>query len=158
MQLYLTLDDPIHTTLVNADGQRMYCIHTEGTFSTFRTTTTFIYRAEGNQRGTCAHRNEEALGDVVWGGIGRWDTVRSALFGAQEGKVRVKDLLFTDNAFGRYAIILRCLAWDVDPCMGRSRLFIAADEQMYKWKWCESRGLQVLMPSLVLRSAKLTCV
>ncbi|KAH9967986.1 hypothetical protein BC827DRAFT_1263740 [Russula dissimulans] len=126
MELYLIPNDPVNTTLISSDGFLRYWVRTTRPLSSLRTYSSIIQRpsARGNNE-------EETLGEIIWGGLGRHSVVHSDLFKgrsdvADNKVVRVKDLLWKVNTFGT------------------SRCFIGNDEEEYVWKFCKSTGFQLL--------------
>jgi len=100
MKLYLTTDNPFNTSLATSDGSVQYNVRTPRAPSAFRTSKTWISTPT-------TLGNEGVLGELVWGGIGRQDMIRSVLFGEDtSGKIKIKDFLFTNKMFGG-----RYVAW-----------------------------------------------
>ncbi|KAI9511339.1 hypothetical protein F5148DRAFT_358206 [Russula earlei] len=126
MELYLIPNDPVNTTFISSDGFLRYWVRTTRPLSLLRTCSSIIQRpsARGNNE-------EETLGEITWGGLGRRSVIHSDLFKERsevtDSKVvRVKDLLWKLNTFGT------------------SRCFIGNDEEEYVWKFCNGTGFQLL--------------
>lgn len=102
MELYLIPDDPVNTTLITSDGYLHYSVRTSRPLSSLRACSSII------QRPSVHDNNEhETLGEITWGGLGRHSVIHSDLFKGRVdvagGKaVRVKDLLWKMNTFGKY--------------------------------------------------------
>ncbi|KAI0253819.1 hypothetical protein BJV78DRAFT_132291 [Lactifluus subvellereus] len=126
MELYLIPNDPVNTTLISSDGFLRYWVRTSRPLSSLRACSSVIQRPSARD-----NNEEETLGEIAWGGLGRHSVIHSELFKgraqASGGKsVRVKDLLWKINTFGT------------------SRCFIGNDEEEYVWKFCKGTGFQLL--------------
>ncbi|KAI0040277.1 hypothetical protein FA95DRAFT_1599491 [Auriscalpium vulgare] len=124
MELFLTRNDPLNTTLVSAKGVAQYQVRTPREPSSVRTSKSLILR---EALGT---RSESIVGEITWGGVERKAVVRSGLFKphpndavSDDGKIRVKDLLWNDHQFVN------------------SKSFVGDDGDEYKWKYSNSGGL-----------------
>jgi hypothetical protein len=100
MELYLIPNDPVNTTLISSDGFLRYGVRTTRPLSSLRPCSSIIRRPSPRN-----NNEEETLGEIIWGGLGRHSVIHSDLFkGRAEvagGKaVRVKDLLWKINTFG----------------------------------------------------------
>jgi hypothetical protein len=100
MELYLIPNDPVNTTLISSDGFLRYWVRTSRPLSSFKACSSVIQRPSARD-----NNEEETLGEITWGGLGRHSVIQSELFkGRAEpsgGKsVRVKDLLWKINTFG----------------------------------------------------------
>ena len=98
MELYLIPNDPVNTTLISSDGFLRYCVRTSRPLSSLRACSSIIQRPSADD-------NNETLGEITWGGLGRHSVIHSDLFkgraDAAGGKsVKVKDLLWKINTFG----------------------------------------------------------
>ncbi|KAI0059051.1 TonB box-containing protein [Artomyces pyxidatus] len=118
MRLYLVHADPLHTTLVSANGVSQYRISTP---------TNCVNPLTSRIRRPMKVKADSDVADITWGGGGHVGVVRSGLFnfpsrtkGARE--VKIKDLLYHPSAFGR------------------SRAFIGDDGDEYRWKWSKTFG------------------
>jgi hypothetical protein len=100
MELYLVPNDPVNTTLVSSDGILRYWVRTTRPLSSLRTCSSIIQRPSARES-----YEQETLGEIIWGGLGRRSVVHSDLFKgrasvAGSNTVRVKDLLWKINPFG----------------------------------------------------------
>ncbi|KAI0259921.1 hypothetical protein BC834DRAFT_589847 [Gloeopeniophorella convolvens] len=126
MELYLIPNDPVNTVLISADGVPHFQVRTSRRLSSLRTSSSVILRlAPGLEES-----EQETLGEIVWGGLGRNSVVHSELFKrhatlSSDKAVRVKDLLWKINTFGT------------------SRCFIGNDEEEYLWKFSKGTGFQL---------------
>lgn len=101
MELYLIPNDPVNTTLISSDGILRYWVRTSRPLSSLRACSSIIQRPSAHDK-----NEQETLGQITWGGLGRHSVVHSDLFkGRTEGAggkaVRVKDLLWKINTFGK---------------------------------------------------------
>jgi hypothetical protein len=100
MELYLVPNDPVNTTFISSDGFLRYWVRTSQPLSSLRACSSVVERPSARE-----NHEQETLGEIVWGGLGRRSVVRSDLFKghsavAGENTVRVKDLLWKVNTFG----------------------------------------------------------
>jgi hypothetical protein len=101
MELYLIPNDPVNTTLISSDGFLRYWVRTSRPLSSLRACSSVIQRPSARDK-----NEEETLGEIAWGGLGRRSVIHSELFkGRAEASgsksVRVKDLLWKINTFGK---------------------------------------------------------
>jgi len=101
MELYLVPNDPVNTTFISSDGFLRYWVRTSRPLSSLRTCSSIVERPSARE-----DNEQETLGEIVWGGLGRRSVIHSDLFkgrGAVAGgnTVRVKDLLWKINTFGK---------------------------------------------------------
>ena len=100
MELYLIPNDPVNTTFISSDGFLRYWVRTNRPLSSLRACSSIIQRPAAD-----ATNDQETLGEITWGGLGRHSVIHSDLFrGRAEvagGKaVKVRDLLWKINTFG----------------------------------------------------------
>ena len=100
MELYLIPNDPVNTTFISSDGFIRYWVRTSRPLSSLRACSSIIQRPVAH-----ATNDQETLGEITWGGLGRHSVIRSDLFRGRAdvagGKaVKVRDLLWKINTFG----------------------------------------------------------
>jgi len=99
MELYLFPNDPVNTVFITSDGFLRYRVHTSQPLSSLRACRSIIQRV-----GAGKADEDETLGEIAWGGLGRHSVIHSGLFkgrsDAPDKAVRVKDLLWKINTFG----------------------------------------------------------
>jgi hypothetical protein len=100
MELYLIPNDPVNTTFISSDGFIRYWVRTSRPLSSLRACSSIIQRPVAH-----ATNDQETLGEITWGGLGRHSVIHSDLFRGRAdvpgGKaVKVRDLLWKINTFG----------------------------------------------------------
>ena len=101
MELYLIPNDPVNTTLISSDGFFHYWVRTSRPLSSLRACSSIIQRPSAHDT-----NEQETLGEITWGGLGRHSVIHSDLFKGRADvvaggrTVRVKDLLWKINTFG----------------------------------------------------------
>ncbi|KAA1477102.1 hypothetical protein DENSPDRAFT_570481 [Dentipellis sp. KUC8613] len=129
MDLYLVHNDPLHTTLVSANGVAHYQVRTNPPISSLHASTSRIQRSADTEE-------ESVVGEIKWGRLGQHAVVKSALFNVRkpgasnasrykhQREVFVKDLLWRESKFGT------------------ARYFVGDDADTYKWKYTKGVGFQ----------------
>ncbi|KAH9999068.1 hypothetical protein BJV77DRAFT_940348 [Russula vinacea] len=126
MELYLIPNDPVNTTFISSDGFLRYWVRTNRPLSSLRACSSIIQRPAAD-----ATNDQETLGEITWGGLGRHSVIHSDLF---RGRAEVA---------GGKAVKVRDLLWKINT-FGTSRCFIGNDEEEYVWKFCKGTGFQLL--------------
>ena len=101
MELYLIPNDPVNTTFVSSDGFLRYWVRTSRPLSSLRTCSSIVQRPSARES-----NDQETLGEIVWGGLGRRSVIHSDLFKGHDAvagsnTVKVKDLLWKLKTFGK---------------------------------------------------------